>query len=160
MEGVENADKVLDISIHALRAEGDMAAPERYREWIRFQSTPSVRRATDETFAICGKTIISIHALRAEGDTARQRKPDDKLISIHALRAEGDFLRFCIFFAFFTFQSTPSVRRATTQGIQIHLQIYDFNPRPPCGGRLANTGLFVNAIYFNPRPPCGGRQVG
>ena len=61
------------ISIHALRAEGDMAAH-------------GLRSPCQ---------CISIHALRAEGDrdwtAAKPELPGQ--ISIHALRAEGDHWR-------------------------------------------------------------------
>ena len=75
-----------NISIHALRGEGDRSL---------FVPTP--------------EDIISIHALRGEGD-----QTTDKLfilseqISIHALRGEGDsrntqkyFCKFIIFHKFF-----------------------------------------------------------
>ena len=35
-----------------------------------------------------------------------------------------------------------------------------FNPRPPCGGRPAESYLPYADGCFNPRPPCGGRQRG
>ena len=59
-----------NISIHALREEGD-----RYREMIyslfhTFLSTPSARRATDYRLVRLAKFDISIHALREEGDEA------------------------------------------------------------------------------------------
>ena len=38
-----------DISIHALREEGDRAYGLIYNEWFRFLSTPSARRATHRT---------------------------------------------------------------------------------------------------------------
>ena len=101
-----------------------------------FQSTPPVRGATgsitipetiqgdfnprppcggrldiikNSDFVVC----ISIHAPRAGGDrqleTAIRYAKD---ISIHAPRAGGDHF-FCI----------------------RNVDVYDFNPRPPCGGR-------------------------
>ena len=61
------------ISIHALREEGDDAIGERQ----------DVKR------------LISIHALREEGDDAIGERQDVKrLISIHALREEGDPIQF------------------------------------------------------------------
>ena len=57
------------ISIHALREEGDEHAAVQIR----------------------AATAISIHALREEGDLlAPQRDPPNRGISIHALREEGD----------------------------------------------------------------------
>ena len=64
-----------------------------------------------------------------EGDTPRQ-----KAISIHSLRVEGDL-----------------------QPMQKCGVLHDFNPLPPCGGRLPAGMMAGNASYFNPLPPCGGR---
>ena len=58
-----------DISIHALREEGDLAMQ---------------RAGLDK------KTIISIHALREEGDGPICQRLECFKISIHALREEGD----------------------------------------------------------------------
>ena len=104
----------LQISIHALRAEGDAGGSRRFTIAIQFLSTPSVRRATRITTPPslplwlyfyprppCGgrllgviihewEGIISIHALRAEGDMTPAELERLKEISIHALRAEGD----------------------------------------------------------------------
>ena len=58
-----------------------------------FQSTPSVGRATETWTGVPTLRFISIHALRGEGDYKffdSWERPD--LISIHALRGEGDFL--------------------------------------------------------------------
>ena len=58
---------------------------------LRFQSTPSVRRAT----------------------TCEEKKPFRENISIHALREEGDAEKAKVVITTKVFQSTPSVRRAT-----------------------------------------------
>ena len=127
----------------------------------------------------------------------------EELISIHVPRVEDDeasrvpFLIFCIF------QSTSPVWRTTivsyctqyVNRISIHVPrveddprlcgrqetLRNFNPRPPCGGRLCLTptiwvgfciSIHVPRVeddplrfprptktrYFNPRPPCGGRR--
>ena len=60
--------KLLDISIHALREEGD--CPVRVGDLRDIE--------------------ISIHALREEGDYRLPAIPHRQLISIHALREEGD----------------------------------------------------------------------
>ena len=65
---VEFDVKCTNISIHALREEGDYNA--------------LVRRLDD--------LEISIHALREEGDYRLPAIPHRQLISIHALREEGD----------------------------------------------------------------------
>ena len=60
--------KPADISIHALREEGDVAALEGAAEQSEFLSTPSARRATDHRRRSVAVHRISIHALREEGD--------------------------------------------------------------------------------------------
>ncbi len=57
----------LEISIHALREEGDEAKNQRIRD-VQFLSTPSARRATRRIRTIHRSKCISIHALREEGD--------------------------------------------------------------------------------------------
>ena len=61
---------LLQISIHALREEGD------HGHWA---------------YVICWK-IISIHALREEGDAVSRAVSGISFISIHALREEGDWM--------------------------------------------------------------------
>ena len=83
--------KLLCISIHALRGEGDSGQDADGYE----KNTISIHALRGEGDFIFYRThrrklVISIHALRGEGDRARtslQRQPS---ISIHALRGEGD----------------------------------------------------------------------
>ena len=56
------------ISIHALREEGDHPRCRCAEYFEEFLSTPSARRATGYRSAAYNATIISIHALREEGD--------------------------------------------------------------------------------------------
>ena len=80
-----------DISIHALREEGDRTAHGISNAAYRFLSTPSARRATGADEGIRQAQAISIHALREEGDvTDSARSP-----------------------MILSFLSTPSARRAT-----------------------------------------------
>ena len=81
-----------NISIHALREEGDPGGGGTMTQWS-----------------------ISIHALREEGDFRSLGTVDVAFISIHALREEGDTIttasrRRTVFL------STPSARRATRRG--------------------------------------------
>ena len=125
------------ISIHALRGEGDDRKPRaskrmgydfnprppwggrraRYsscrKSSQRFQSTPSVGRATRAEAQGSAKADISIHALRGEGDRRCQSVFDSQQ----------------------QFQSTPSVGRATCIDIATGRETPNFNPRPPWGGR-------------------------
>ena len=83
--------KVLLISIHALREEGDQSQLSGPFHVNVFLSTPSARRATGSHVPAHRGHRISIHALREEGDFCFLA-PGCPLrrISIHALREEGD----------------------------------------------------------------------
>ena len=84
--------RVLTISIHALREEGDKGSDEYKVGDVVFLSTPSARRAT-----VPVRLLAAVH----HG------------ISIHALREEGD-AQFCDLLGNIgVFLSTPSARRAT-----------------------------------------------
>ena len=103
-------------------------------------------------------------------------------ISIHTLHAEGDVLEVQKMADEQKFQSTPSMRRATSDRKARYRLPYHFNPHPPCGGRHGRLGVRLNHgkfqstpsmrratnrnqdvsksyINFNPHPPCGGRLV-
>ena len=152
---------IAGISIHALREEGDK------RQWPR----PTAR-------------TISIHALREEGDMApirglgasiyfyprpprggRRQQPYKiscpQGISIHALREEGDRAGIPPSMRVSEFLSTPSARRATRRWLGRGSGTDYFYPRPPRGGRLRHSSkLQQNKGYFYPRPPRGGRPGG
>ena len=144
----------LDISIHALRGEGDASSRSKFllhpyfnprppwggrlkvpiKTWAllnfnprppwggrrvcpwtartmpKFQSTPSVGRATPISLKEANKFVISIHALRGEGD-----------------------------------QRTGVQRES----------ILHFNPRPPWGGRLNPLVRAVKALVFQSTPSVG-----
>ena len=80
-----------DISIHALRGEGDPSTLPVLLASMSFLSTPSAGRATEILRNGDLVVAISIHALRGEGDTIDWAKA----------QAGGVFL------------STPSAGRAT-----------------------------------------------
>ena len=146
------------ISIHTFLAEGDYIRGSRVLQMqdfnphlpcgrrrphiygfgssSRFQSTPSLRKATCLHVRYKTRFHISIHTFLAEGDhviTAHGRLAD---ISIHTFLAEGDF-RPC-------FQSGP---------------LQHFNPHLPCGRRLTCSNVAFAGTYFNPHLPCGRRQL-
>ena len=70
-----------EISIHALREEGDRFSSLSPPILNLFLSTPSARRATFQHFVQRQPGKISIHALREEGDAA----------GTGARAAQGDF---------------------------------------------------------------------
>ena len=81
---------------------------------FRFQSTLSVRRATNSDCQCISAIGISIHALREESDRINSLKKQTKYaISIHALREESDGESSLAVLVEYKFQSTLSVRRAT-----------------------------------------------
>ena len=103
------------ISIHALREEGDMGMRVVFRGRAKFLSTPSARRATLQQLGAVAAEEISIHALREEGDMLCRsansatlnfypRPPRGGRLGKADLNVgEGEFL------------STPSARRATAK---------------------------------------------
>ena len=98
------------ISIHALRKESDIAGDANRRRVYRFQSTLSVRRATDGSGFALVAVCISIHALCKESDC----------LSVYGAKSTV------------LFQSTLSVRRATSPSGRMALDtVTDFNPRSP-----------------------------
>ena len=125
-----------NISIHALREEGDPPSRRRPCRRKRFLSTPSARRATalfgtstmwpkyfyprpprggrpTQSAASVPEKAISIHALREEGDLFSSTSTQMGRISIHALREEGDRAVSRMPSPYSRFLSTPSARRAT-----------------------------------------------
>ena len=146
------------ISIHALREEGDIPGVTDFSTFLIFLSTPSARRATwrENGYQHLQIFLSTPSARRATrwliGSTAtpayfyprpprggrRYKLSGDEMehaISIHALREEGD---------------APC-------GGQL-IGIGDFYPRPPRGGRLPRSCVGANSDDFYPRPPRGGRQ--
>ena len=102
----------LNISIHALREEGDPLSPGRYTARGNI-SIHALREEGDLVgISVAAHLVISIHALREEGDKSSRRYSVSTCISIHALREEGDYTCF----------------------IQVSCN-RNFYPRPPRGGR-------------------------
>ena len=125
------------ISIHALREEGDRSRKCSRKPASRFLSTPSARRATAST-AVCASTeeFLSTPSARRATETIFTARSTPR-ISIHALREEGDPL--------------------STRALAARCYFY---PRPPRGGRRRT--LCRNRLrhrYFYPRPPRGGRRL-
>ena len=87
---------LLEISIHALRVEGDVCLAARANLESDFYPRPPGGGRLVLCKAIQPRHEISIHALRVEGDSSISLLSFRScLISIHALRVEGDFLFFC-----------------------------------------------------------------
>ena len=110
--------RIREISIHALREEGDPQSRRQARRRQQFLSTPSARRATLSGDQLGLGRMISIHALREEGD----------------IRVSGSSRPPPIFL------STPSARRATRRTLPTRTSRGNFYPRPPRGGRPLSRG--------------------
>ena len=89
--GEDSAIARCQISIHALRGEGDNACASSVHCPVRFQSTPSVGRATSITKKI-SDTLGLFQSTPSVGRATFPLRPSKPLttISIHALRGEGD----------------------------------------------------------------------
>ena len=102
---------------------------------------------------------ISIRAPRAGRDFLRLQDIARALISIHAPRVGRDAVEINFSTYVELFQSTRPVWGATLKGSVLKYDQLDFNPRAPCGARLACAGRkYRRGGNFNPRAPCGARQ--
>ena len=131
------------------------APGKRKQPW--FQSTHSLRSATQESCLRILNYLVSIHALLAECDKNTKESLTLYIVSIHALLAECD-----------------------RRGRPVPCPVCRFNPRTPCGVRPGNHGyrgimdtVSIHALLaecdrrqvgiqlgtdcFNPRTPCGVR---
>ena len=123
--------RLLGISIHALRKEGDPPCPlGRGSIAVYFYPRPPQGgrpRLTPSRPATCS---ISIHALRKEGDAAwRATRPNSEV-----------------------FLSTPSARRATPNVNENSTAFWHFYPRPPQGGRPPSNMSMLLANKFLSMP--------
>ena len=103
-----------NISIHALRGEGDRSGMISSSIIQRFQSTPSVGRATQPK-ATARYTLNTFQSTPSVGRATLTVYLCHWChnISIHALRGEGDYAPRVRLMRLTKFQSTPSVGRAT-----------------------------------------------
>ncbi len=151
LENVIRHVKLMDISIHALREEGDVGIAMLLPKLTLFLSTPSARRATYCPENCRWATIFL--------STPSARRATDLLLLDVSI---GQFL------------STPSARRATSYyypqlaniGISIHAlreegddtfkvnqkAIVHFYPRPPRGGRLSSASSASTVTRFLSTP--------
>ena len=125
-----------DISIHALREEGDKQRKRHSCPPQKFLSTPSARRATWLRYTRHG-TPENFYPRPPRGGRRAQLLGlgIQLFISIHALREEGDSIKL----------ARPN-------------QETDFYPRPPRGGRRDRAAQPQRLHHFYPRPPRGGRR--
>ena len=123
---------------------------QRARE--RFQSTPSVGRATSNRQSARPRLSISIHALREEGDPPSGwmvvSNRDFNPRSPWGERREQEI----IIRAALEFQSTPSARRATADSLHSGCSAGDFNPRSPWGERRWALLMIPMLLEFQSTP--------
>ena len=174
---------VRHISIHAPRAGSDMGRHCVLRAITRFQSTLPVRGATISCRVVfCDRISISIHAPRAGSDVCSlsayivikvisihaPRAGSDhqilsccphKNISIHAPRAGSDQLSAVCSRTKLSFQSTLPVRGATYECAFLPQTNSHFNPRSPCGERLAACACAAPAVAFQSTLPVRGATL-
>ena len=126
----------MDISIHALREEGDQRWQCVSVDGLGFLSTPSARRAT----------AINLGSGAMRGDFYPRPPRGGRPGNTQAQTRRSTFL------------STPSARRATTSATAISRKQRNFYPRPPRGGRQKHRDKRRGVQHFYPRPPRGGRR--
>ena len=125
------------ISIHALREEGDWVRDRIGTRLFEFLSTPSARRATS------GRRLRTRRGIHFYPRPPRGGRPSEKP------RSEG----FC------RFLSTPSARRAT-YSYDEHVKLAEISIHALREeGDFASKVTAVPPFNFYPRPPRGGRPI-
>ena len=147
----------INISIHALREEGDVRPrpspscctyfyprpPRGGRripvevnyDYLYFYPRPPRGGRPGNGLPPVYAFWISIHALREEGDRGMRRGSPD-LRNFYPRPPRGGRLRMLLNSALISlFLSTPSARRATPYNGSMFTKSFDFYPRPPRGGR-------------------------
>ena len=118
---------IREISIHALREEGDYGSEIKDTVTDEFLSTPSARRAT---VAFCSSLPVNLHFYPRPPRGGRPVSVPTAaaviFISIHALREEGD----------------RRPRRSNRPDTH-------FYPRPPRGGRRFNRRSHIPALLIS-----------
>ena len=172
--GLSVAGNAKDISIHALREEGDVQRQHVYEELRNFYprpprggrlfcvgstmppylflSTPSARRAT---FLRLSRGLSGGNFYPRPPRGGRRRatavvRPRGR-ISIHALREEGDFHAGKYLDRLFNFYPRPP-RGGRHEFLDQRRSLFDFYPRPPRGGRLFEKKVLSDFALFLSTP--------
>ena len=111
---IEALEQQLEISIHALREEGDREVDRRLQSG-HFISIHALREEGDAAHIAKAKIFMYFYPRPPRGgrQAISSRQCIGQSISIHALREEGDQIANDIAVLFGKFLSTPSARRAT-----------------------------------------------
>ena len=142
-----------DISIHALREEGDRRTAHTEHRLDDFYPRPPRGGRLRERF-IGGRQLQHFYPRPPRGGRHHQPVASSipNPISIHALREEGDAVPAVKTITKSLFLSTPSARRATESQPGALMDQYHFYPRPPRGGRLMPLALVALASLFLSTP--------
>ena len=147
---------VLFISIHAPREGGDFHDDLiRYTDYI---SIHAPREGGDYGSHFPWRSFrISIHAPREGGD--RGGSDAGSILKHFNPRPPrgGRLVNFFHKSMYFLFQSTPPARGATLDAGALALQLGISIHAPREGGDFGTADLYRRAFDFNPRPPRGGR---
>ena len=171
--------KAQQISIHALREEGDLSPVTGSKRVRNFYPRPPRGGRRCGLYRAQVNSEISIHALREEGDPGCKMAAASSWAFLSTPSARRATMKWDGSNNDYKFLSTPSARRATSSrdflyssmSISIHALREEgdhsthtlvfvhknFYPRPPRGGRPATTSPHGSRSYFYPRPPRGGR---
>ena len=126
----------MDISIHALREEGDLNHSCHIMAYALFLSTPSARRATQYRASITRSSLF-LSTPSARRATPTPGKAWRGILYFYPRPPRGgrpETIRNP--YTNERFLSTPSARRATSLSLLALSSVMDFYPRPPRGGRL------------------------
>ena len=149
--------RVMIISIHALREEGDVPPRASFSSNFYFYPRPprGGRHEDWEDYGVIKEFLSTPSARRAT--VVRDRLRPVFRISIHALREEGDFSPSCPVNFISRFLSTPSARRATCGHLQSDLPAGFLSTPSARRATSVPTGGGSVRRNFYPRPPRGGR---
>ena len=132
----------------------------RTRQRRKFQSTSPVRGTTRCFLRLFVIINLFQSTSPVRGTTGISERINPFLpISIHVPRAGDDFTCPPLRFTSVHFNPRPPCGGRLADFLKVVAGIDNFNPRPPCGGRLLPGNLGRLVLDFNPRPPCGGRRA-
>ena len=148
-----------EISIHALREEGDLQGLRPLYPIRNFYPRPP-RGGRRQQAVVTALRKLDFYPRPPRGG---RRNPhaqgaDRKDISIHALREEGDQWSAAVVGWLRDFYPRPP-RGGRPPHPAGRLEGYHFYPRPPRGGRHLGCSQMSIHKYFYPRPPRGGRPA-
>ena len=143
-----------EISIHALREEGDWMPTTDCRSRKKFLSTPSARRATLSAGEFPAALYNFYPRPPRGGRLYHSLKRDSQSDNFYPRPPRGgrpgwlsDRCKSTL-----TFLSTPSARRATLLLLMSITSIQNFYPRPPRGGRHEEIGKLLGGYIFLSTP--------